>query len=210
MSPAKTRRPDYVAIMGGTRNGAQKVHPGCDIHKAIAEKALDELTVGPAYFQKDYVMQTAVPGIDMSHFRDSIAWEYICRYIKETVDGDLIPLAGSFFEAIKKSELQKMGLPDCYASKSLYEAMNKAQEIAEATGDYTHSRKLAGRAIAQGHNKTTAGYAAVTACNSGLVLKRLGDKAARARGTMKAYDDLSGEAGVKGLPVDEVARIQAR
>jgi hypothetical protein len=174
----KKRRPMYVAIMGGSKNGCSAEHAGCPVHKALRDMALEAITEpkGPGYFKKDDLLaECEINGqvADMSYMADAIHWDYIVRNLIEEDGAELIPLAPHFFS--KVSSDQESPLKD--------ELTNAARD-----GKMEEALKLASRSIASGHGKKTAGYAQFSQQHGLLVLARLKRTKAVADGVTATAD----------------------
>jgi hypothetical protein len=181
------KRPLYVAVMGGTKNGCNKLHHGCPIHRSLVAAALSAVTDpnGKGYFRKDDLLRKLVlitddsnRENDFSHMGDSIHWDYIIRFLKEEEEIELIPLAECFFSKLAKD-------------------MAKASKA----GNGSEVSKLAGRALASGHGKKTAGYAAFRMENAALVIARIDRTRATLGGVAESLNQKETAARDRNIPI---------
>ncbi len=207
----RKKRPLYVQVMGGSMKGSKVVHPGCPIHLALRDAALDKITEPPppppqlppadGYFEKAKLLEEVrLPGsdvpIDVTIFADNVHWDYIVKNLEEEFDAELIPLAQHFFSKVAKDQ-----------KKALRHELADASREAEKTGDWDNAKKLASRSIASGHGKKTVGYAQFAKRHGLLVVAQRERTRARANGVIKSADGQDQYAARKGIsaPSDALA-----
>lgn len=178
----------YHMVFGGTRNGAsKKEYPMHPVYKTVRDVCLDRLTEpnGVGFFHKENILDRAeIHPADRISFR----WDFLVRHLEEKHGAELIPLAENFFKRHKIIQVDKDGNKVMKLADKLEKQLKEAQAQAEKDDDWSACMVIAGRALAAGHGKKTAGYAAFCSSQGVLVLKRMQRTAAVGAGFEKSYN----------------------
>lgn len=192
----RTKRPDYAVVMGGVNGRSEKVHVGCPIHRALIYTITDALTEpnGDGFFHKEEILRnikmtgplvTGEVSMDLSLMSNAIHWDYIVKYVKDSLGHWLIPVTDRFFKTVVMIVTDDQGVPILDANgKTMTQVVNAQKALADRSKrvDKGAAFKLAMKLTASGHGGKTAGYVNASIANGIITVVKMKRTAAIANG----------------------------